>query len=67
MVQCVFSTPLRSLQELIKSIFKLIQLSLSCPHYSCISKRVKTVNVTFKTKKKERIQHLAIDFTGLEV
>ncbi|ATF08769.1 Mobile element protein [Candidatus Enterovibrio altilux] len=36
------------------------------PHYSCISKRAKTVNVTFKKKNKGSIQHLAIDSTGLK-
>ncbi len=52
MVKRVFSMPLRSLQGFINSIFKLAQLPLSCPHYSCISKRAKAVNVTFKTRKK---------------
>ncbi|ATF09771.1 Mobile element protein [Candidatus Enterovibrio altilux] len=46
MVQCVLSMPLRGLQGL----FKRAQLPLSYPHYLCISKRVQTVNVTFKTK-----------------
>ncbi len=61
MVKRVFSMPLRGLQGFINSIFKLAQLPLSCPHYSCISKQAKTVNVEFKTKTKETIQHLAID------
>ncbi|ATF08866.1 Mobile element protein [Candidatus Enterovibrio altilux] len=40
---------------------------MSCSHYSCISKRVKMINVTFRTKKKGSIQRLAIDATGLKV
>ncbi len=67
MVKRVFSLPLRGLQGFINSIFKLAQLPLSCPNYSCISKRAKTVNVAFKTKTKGTIQHLAIDTTGLKV
>ncbi len=59
--------PLRGLQEFINSVFKLAQLPLSCPHYSCISKRAKTVNITFKPKAKRAIQHLAIDATALKV
>lgn len=59
--------PLRGLQGFINSIFKLAQLPLLCSHYSCISKRAKTVNVDFKTKTKGTIQHLAIDATGLKV
>ncbi|ATF09402.1 Mobile element protein [Candidatus Enterovibrio altilux] len=38
-----------------------------CPHCSCISKRIKTINVTFETNNKGSIQHLAIDATGLQV
>ncbi|ATF09924.1 Mobile element protein [Candidatus Enterovibrio altilux] len=41
MVKCIFSIPSRGLQGLINFIFKLAQLLLSCPHYSCISKRAK--------------------------
>ncbi|ATF10118.1 Mobile element protein (plasmid) [Candidatus Enterovibrio altilux] len=55
---------LRGLQVCINSIFKFIQLSLPCSHYSCISKRTKTINVTFKTKNKGSIQHLAINSIG---
>ena len=38
-----------------------------CPHYTCISKRAKTVNIAFKTKTRGAIEHLAIDSTGLKV
>ncbi|ATF09227.1 transposase [Candidatus Enterovibrio altilux] len=37
-----------------------------CPHYSCISKRAKTVNATFKMKHEGSIQHLIIDLTGFK-
>lgn len=49
------------------SVFRLAQLPLRCPHYSCISRRAKDVDVSFKTKTKGPIQHLAIDATGLKV
>ncbi|ATF09662.1 Mobile element protein [Candidatus Enterovibrio altilux] len=38
--------------------------AISCSHYSCISKRAKTINVMRKAKNKKSTQHLAIDFTG---
>ncbi|WP_394349263.1 hypothetical protein [Candidatus Enterovibrio altilux] len=38
-----------------------------CPHYSRISKRTKTVNVTFKTKSKGTIHHLSLWIRGLRV
>lgn len=36
-------------------------------HYTCISRRAKKVEVSFKTKTRGTIQHLAIDATGLKV
>ncbi|EJE8676207.1 IS5 family transposase [Vibrio parahaemolyticus] len=51
MVKRVFSMPLRALQGF----------------YTCISRRAKEVEVSFKTKTRGAIQHLAIDATGLKV
>ncbi len=59
--------PLRAAQGFMDSVFRFVQLPLRCPHYSCISRRAKYVNVSFKTKTKGPIQHLAIDATGLKV
>ena len=67
MVKRVFSMPLRALQGFIDSVFQLAQVPLICPHYSCISRRAKEVEVSFKTKTRGTIQHLAIDSTGLKV
>lgn len=65
MVNRVFSMPLRALQGFINSVFKLESIPLMCPHYTCISKRAKTVNIAFKTKTRGIIEHLAIDSAGL--
>ncbi|MGR5068704.1 IS5 family transposase [Vibrio alfacsensis] len=62
MVKRIFSMPLRALQGFLDSVFKLANIPLVCPHYTCISRRAKEVEVSFKT-----IQHLAIDATGLKV
>ncbi|ARP39443.1 hypothetical protein K08M4_27520 [Vibrio syngnathi] len=59
--------PLRSQQGFIDSIFRLDHVPLSCPHYTCISRRAKQVEVSFKTRTRGEIQHLAIDPTGLKV
>ncbi|EAP94537.1 transposase [Vibrio splendidus 12B01] len=67
MVKRVFSMPLRALQGFIDSIFRLAHVPLSCPHYTCISRRAKQVEISFKTKTRGAIQHLAIDATGLNV
>ena len=67
MVKRVFSMPLRALQGFLDSVFKLANIPLVCPHYTCISRRAKEVEVSFKTKNRGPIQHLAIDATGLKV
>ncbi|MCA3895970.1 IS5 family transposase [Vibrio vulnificus] len=67
MVKRIFSMPLRASQGFIDSVFRLARLPLKCPHYSCISRRAKDVDVSFKTKTKGPIRHLAIDATGLKV
>lgn len=67
MVKRVFSMPLRALQGFINSVFKLGGIPLMCPHYTCISKRAKTVNIAFKINTRGIIEHLAIDSTGLKV
>jgi len=67
MVKRVFSVPLRALQGFLDSVFKLANIPLVCPHYTCISRRAKEVEVSFKTKTRGVIQHLAIDATGLKV
>ena len=67
MVKSTFSMPLRALQGFLDSVFKLANIPPVCLHYTCISRRVKEVEVSFKTKTKEAIQHLTIDATGLKV
>uniref|UniRef100_UPI0018C1D8DC IS5 family transposase n=1 Tax=Vibrio anguillarum TaxID=55601 RepID=UPI0018C1D8DC len=37
------------------------------PHYTCISRRAKQVEISFKPKTSGVIRHLAIDATGLKV
>ncbi|TBT04062.1 IS5 family transposase [Vibrio parahaemolyticus] len=63
MVKRVFSMPLRALQGFIDSVFSLANVPIVCPHYSCISRRAKQVEVSFKPKTRD----LAIDATGLKV
>ncbi len=52
MVKRVFLMPLKALRKFINSAFKFAQLPFSYPHYSCISKQTKVVNIAFKTKTK---------------
>lgn len=65
MIKRVFSMPLGTLQGFLSSVFKLANIPLVSPHYTCLSRRAKKVEVSFKTRG--AIQHLAIDATGLKV
>ncbi len=67
MVKSIFSMSLRALQGFLDSVFELANIPLVCPYYDCISRRAKEVGVSFKTKTRGAIQHLAIDATGLKV
>ncbi|USD32099.1 MULTISPECIES: IS5 family transposase [Vibrio] len=67
MIKGIFSLPLRALQGFIDSIFKLLDVPLTSPGYTCISKRSKTVQVKYRNKSRGAIRHIAIDSTGLKV
>ncbi|WP_274599332.1 transposase, partial [Klebsiella pneumoniae] len=47
--------------------FATVPVPLRCPDYSCVSRRAKSVNVSFKTPTRGEIAHLVIDSTGLKV
>ncbi len=67
MIKGIFSLPLRALQGFIDSIFELLEVPLTSPDYTCISKRSKTVQVEYRNKSRGAIRHIAIDSTGLKV
>ena len=62
MVKRIFSMPLRASQGYIDSVFRLAQVPLSCPHYSCISRRAKDVDVSFKGSSGKSILRLMTFF-----
>ena len=66
-VKRVFRLTLRAAQGFIDSIFALMGVALRCPDYTSVSKRAKSVNVSFKTPTRGEIAHLVIDSTGLKV
>ena len=49
------------------AITTLMNVPLRCPDYTSVSKRAKSVNVSFKTFTRGEIAHLVIDSTGLKV
>ncbi|WP_407261536.1 transposase [Klebsiella pneumoniae] len=48
-IKRVFRLTLRAAQGFIDSIFALMNVPLRCPDYTSVSKRAKSVNVSFKT------------------
>ena len=44
-VKGVFSMQLRGLQGFLDSVFKQANIPLVCPHYTCISRRAKKVEI----------------------
>ncbi len=48
-IKRVFRLTLRAAQGFIDSIFSLMNVPLRCPDYSCVSRRAKSVNISFKT------------------
>ncbi|MEI9639407.1 IS5-like element IS903B family transposase, partial [Enterobacter hormaechei] len=66
-IKRVFRLTLRAAQGFIDSIFSLMNVPLRCPDYSCVSRRAKSVNVSFKTPTRGETAHLVIDSTGLKV
>ncbi len=44
-----------------------MNVPLRCPDYTSVSKRAKSVNVSFKTSTRGEIAHPVIDSTGLKV
>ncbi|HBE4551207.1 TPA: transposase, partial [Escherichia coli] len=57
-IKRVFRLTLRAAQGFIDSIFSLMNVPLRCPDYSCVSRRAKSVNVSFKTPPRGEIAHL---------
>lgn len=67
MIKGVFKLPLRALEGFINSVFRLMDVDIQSPGYTCISKRAKTVDVDYRLPSRGPIRHVVIDATGLKV
>lgn len=65
----VFHQKLRQAEGLLENVFKLMQVNLSVPDYSTVSRRSSGLNVIIakKTKKDGKKKIVVIDSTGLKV
>ncbi|WP_074195994.1 IS5/IS1182 family transposase, partial [Klebsiella pneumoniae] len=66
-IKRVFRLTLRAAQGFIDSIFTLMNVPLRCPDYTSVSKRAKSVNVSFKTSTRGEIAHLVIIWRKLHL
>lgn len=62
----VFHLPLRQTQGLVASLFRLLDLELTSPHYSVLSRRARHLQLHLGPHP-DKIRHLVFDATGLKV
>ena len=70
-IRQVYRLPLRQAEGFINSLFRLMNIPLICPDFSCLSKRLGKLNIkTPKYKKADKpdddVHAIAIDSTGLK-
>ena len=70
-IRLVYKLPLRQCQGFIDSLFKLMNIPLSCPDFTVLSRRLATLHIKVprykKTEKPDADIHaIAIDSTGLK-
>lgn len=65
-LKVLFKLPLRSVEGLVKSLFKLIALKVEVPCYTQICRRQKEIDIKLKHYVTGKI-HIAIDGTGLKI
>lgn len=67
MIKGIFSLSLRALEGFLNSLFTLMNVPLTSPDYTSISKRAKAVNVKYRNPSRGPIMHVVVDATGLKV
>ncbi len=70
-IRQVYRLPLRQCEGFINSLFKALGVSLVCPDYTTLSKRLKALKISSPKYKKydradESVHAIAIDSTGLK-
>ncbi len=70
-IRQVYCLPLRQTEGFINSLFRIMKISLVCPDFSCLSKRLSKLGIKVpKYKKtgspKDGVHAIAIDSTGLK-
>jgi hypothetical protein len=66
-LKSVFKLPGRALCGFVESIFELMQVALSVPDHTTISRRLQRLEVTLPAVPKDGKRHVVIDSTGVKV
>lgn len=66
-IKQVYGLPLRALCGFVESVFKLMQLDLSVPDYTTLSRRLKRLKVTLPVVPTSGARHVVVDSTGVKV
>ena len=67
MLKGIFKLSLQATESFINSLFRLMNVPLAAPDYTCIIKRAKTVEVKYRNLCRDPVTHLVVDSTGLKV
>lgn len=67
MIQVVYSLPGRQTQGFLQSLFSLMNLDLTAPDHSTLSRRRRHLDITVPVKKSSQPRHLVVDSTGVKV
>jgi IS5 family transposase len=57
----------RQIEGFMRSIFKLLNISLAVPEHSTLSRRMKTLEIDIPVHRTDRARHVVIDSTGVKV
>ena len=66
-VKAVYRQAGRQTQGFIESIFSLLNIELTVPDHSTVSRRLKSLNVTLPVHPPEGARHIVVDSTGIKV
>jgi hypothetical protein len=67
MIQVVYNLPGRQTQGFLQSLFSLMNLDLTAPDHSTLSRRRRHLDITLPVKKSYEPRHLVVDSTGVKV
>ena len=66
-LRVVFKLPLRQTQGFVRSLFRLMDLGLTVPDFSTLSRRGRSLNITDEPQLSDGPTTLMVDSTGLQV